>query len=192
VPDFTEIRASHAVTVWEQCNIGALPTQAKPPISAAALRQRIDSPALVSGGAVLYQLYEFNYNAAQPLHFFAKALQTALQNPFFPGAQTEFGRLIGAGPSSGVSFPDYTRVANAYGIPAVRIDHIDCLQQLWTLLEAPGPALCEIVVDPAQEFEPRLKSRQLPDGTIVSPALEDMYPFLEPEELASNLLVKKT
>jgi len=103
-----------------------------------------------------------------------------------------FGRLIGAGPSSGVSFPDYTRVANAYGIPAVRIDHVDCLQQLWTLLDAPGPALCEIVVDPAQEFEPRLRSRQLPDGTIVSPALEDMYPFLEPDELASNLLVKKT
>jgi len=103
-----------------------------------------------------------------------------------------FGRLIGAGPSSGVSFPDYTRVANAYGIPAVRIDHVDCLQQLWTLLDAPGPAVCEIVVDPAQEFEPRLKSRQLPDGTIVSPALEDLYPFLEPEELASNLLVKKT
>jgi len=68
-----------------------------------------------------------------------------------------FGRLIGAGPSSGVSFPDYTRVANAYGIPAVRIDHVDCLQQLWTLLESPGPALCEIMLDPAQEFEPRLK-----------------------------------
>jgi acetolactate synthase-1/2/3 large subunit len=103
-----------------------------------------------------------------------------------------FGRLIGAGPSSGVSFPDYTRVANAYGIPSVRIDHVDCLPQLWTLLDAPGPALCEIIVDPTQEFEPRLKSRQLPDGTIVSPDLEDMYPFLEPEELAANLLVKKT
>ena len=103
-----------------------------------------------------------------------------------------FGRLIGAGPSSGVSFPDYTRVANAYGVPAVRIDHVDCLKQLWTLFEAPGPALCEIMLDPAQEFEPRLKSRQLADGTIVSPALEDMYPFLDPEDLASNLLVKKT
>ena len=103
-----------------------------------------------------------------------------------------FGRLIGAGPSSGVSFPDYARVANAYGIPAIRIDHVDCLKQLWTLLEAPGPALCEIMLDPAQEFEPRLKSRQLADGTIVSPALEDMYPFLDSEELASNLLVKKT
>ena len=97
-----------------------------------------------------------------------------------------FGRLMGAGPSSGVSFPDYTRLANAYGIPAMRIDHVDCLPQLWNLLEAPGPAVCEIMLDAAQEFEPRLKSRQLPDGTIVSPALEDMYPFLDAEELAAN------
>ncbi|MCU1337564.1 MAG: acetolactate synthase [Bryobacterales bacterium] len=103
-----------------------------------------------------------------------------------------FGRLIGAGPSSGVSFPDYTRLANAYGIPAVRIDHVDCLQQLWTLLDAPGPSLCEIMLDAAQEFEPRLKSRQLPDGSIVSPALEDMYPFLEPDELDANLFVKRS
>ena len=44
--------------------------------------------------------------------------------------------------------------------------------------EAPGPALCHVRLDPAQEFEPRLKSRQLPDGTMVSPDLEDMYPFL--------------
>jgi hypothetical protein len=28
----------------------------------------------------------------------------------------------------------------------------------------------------------------LPDGTIVSPPLEDMYPFLSPEELAANTI----
>ena len=56
------------------------------------------------------------------------------------------------------------------------------------LLEAPGPALCHVRLDPAQEFEPRLKSRQLPDGKMVSPNLEDMYPFLPPEELEVNLL----
>ena len=54
---------------------------------------------------------------------------------------------------------------------------------------APGPALCRVNLDPEQEFEPRLKSRQLPDGTLVSPNLEDMYPFLSAEELASNLLI---
>jgi poly(3-hydroxybutyrate) depolymerase len=45
---------------------------------------------------VLYQFYELNYNAAQPLHFFAQAVQAALKNPFFPGGQSEMGRLIGA------------------------------------------------------------------------------------------------
>ena len=36
-----------------------------------------------------------------------------------------------------------------------------------------------------QEFEPRPKSKQLPDGKIVTPPLEDMYPFLDPDELAA-------
>jgi hypothetical protein len=30
----------------------------------------------------------------------------------------------------------------------------------------------------------------LPDGTIATPSLEDMYPFLDPEELNANLLVE--
>jgi acetolactate synthase-1/2/3 large subunit len=51
--------------------------------------------------------------------------------------------------------------------------------------------LCEVMIDPAQEFEPRLKSRQLADGTMVSPALEDMYPFLDRAELAGNLLFEE-
>jgi poly(3-hydroxybutyrate) depolymerase len=45
---------------------------------------------------VLYQFYELNYNAAQSLNFFAKAMQTALQSPFMPGGQSEMGRLMGA------------------------------------------------------------------------------------------------
>jgi len=102
-----------------------------------------------------------------------------------------FGRLIGAGPTSGISFPDYSKVAGAYTIPAIRIDHLGCMSRLWDILDAPGPALCEVMLDPAQEFEPRLKSRQLPDGRMVSPALEDMYPFLDPEELESNLFIER-
>ncbi len=99
-----------------------------------------------------------------------------------------FGRLIGESPASGVSFPDYAKVAAAYGIASARIDHLAGMDTLWDLLNAPGPALCEVILDPAQEFEPRLKSRQLPDGRIVSPALENMYPFLEAEEIESNII----
>jgi acetolactate synthase I/II/III large subunit len=47
--------------------------------------------------------------------------------------------------------------------------------------------VCHVLLDPEQAFEPRIKSRVLPDGTIVSPALEDMFPFLDRDELARNM-----
>jgi acetolactate synthase-1/2/3 large subunit len=100
-----------------------------------------------------------------------------------------FGRLTGESVQSGVSFPDMARIAAAYGIPAVEMDCAGHLDGIAALLDAPGPSLAVIHLDPSQEFEPRLKSRQLPDGTLVSPNLEDMYPFLDPAELESNLLI---
>jgi acetolactate synthase-1/2/3 large subunit len=105
--------------------------------------------------------------------------------------RTFFKELVGESPASGVSFPDIVKVACAYGIPSTRISTGEEFARIQQVLDAPGPALCEVQLDPNQEFEPRLKSRQLPDGTIVSPALEDMYPFLDPEELQSNLWIKE-
>jgi len=100
-----------------------------------------------------------------------------------------FGHLVGESPASGISFPDMIRIAGAYGVPALRIDSSREFGSIAAMLNAPGPALCHVRLDPAQEFEPRLKSRQLPDGKMVSPNLEDMYPFLSPEELESNLVI---
>jgi len=70
----------------------------------------------------------------------------------------------------------------------MRIDRAADLPRVQAALEQPGPALIEVMLDPAQEFEPRLKSKQLPDGKIVTPSLEDMYPFLDAEEMAANTI----
>ncbi|MGA9529973.1 MAG: thiamine pyrophosphate-binding protein [Terriglobales bacterium] len=99
-----------------------------------------------------------------------------------------FGRLTGEGKDSGVSFPNMVKVAEAYGIPAVRIDRDSQFPQIEQALAADGPALLDIILDPAQEFEPRSKARQLADGRIVSPNLEDMYPFLDETELMDNVI----
>ena len=99
-----------------------------------------------------------------------------------------FGRRAGEGPDSGVSFPDFVAVANAFGIAARRIASADFAKQLREILDAPGPYLCDVVLDDSQGFEPRVSSRKLADGTIVSPPLEDMFPFLDRDELASNML----
>jgi acetolactate synthase-1/2/3 large subunit len=100
-----------------------------------------------------------------------------------------FGATVGEGPASGVSFPDYVKLAEVYGIPATRIAAADFGPPLLTALDAPGPALIEVMLDPAQGFEPRQSSRPLPDGRIVSAPLEDMFPFLDRDELRENLLI---
>jgi acetolactate synthase-1/2/3 large subunit len=98
------------------------------------------------------------------------------------------GNYIGESPRSGISFPNFVKVATAYGLPARRIETAEFAGQIEEFLALPGPALCEVTLDPRQGFEPRLSSRQLPDGRIVTASFEDMAPFLSREELAENML----
>jgi acetolactate synthase I/II/III large subunit len=100
-----------------------------------------------------------------------------------------FGKTVGESPASGVTFPDIVKVAGAYGIPAWRIEGEEFSGMIGQALDTVGPVVCEVILDPEQGFEPRQSSRQLPDGRIVSAPLEDMYPFLEREELLENLLI---
>ena len=99
-----------------------------------------------------------------------------------------FGRLTGESAASGVSLPDMVKVACAYGIPSIRIDRQSQFSQIDLALAADGPALIDVVLDPQQEFEPRSRARELPDGRMVSPNLEDMYPFLDETELMDNVI----
>ncbi len=100
-----------------------------------------------------------------------------------------FGLEVGAGPESGVSFPDFVKVAKAHGLSARRIDRPDFVGEVRQALETDGPQVCEIILDRNQVFEPKLSSRRLPDGRMVSSPLEDMMPFLSREELRANMLV---
>lgn len=98
--------------------------------------------------------------------------------------------LVGVCDGNGLSFPDLEKIAYAYGIAYVKIDALaDIPGKMRKVLEPEGPVLCEVVVDPEQNFEPKLSSKVLPDGRIVSPEIDDMYPFLPREEYLQNKLV---
>jgi len=98
--------------------------------------------------------------------------------------------MFGIGPDNGVSLPDFVALAHALGLPALRVTSAESWlsQETADLLAAPGPALIEVIVDPTQGFSPKLASRKLPDGSMSTPALDDMSPFLERDELAANRL----
>jgi acetolactate synthase-1/2/3 large subunit len=97
-------------------------------------------------------------------------------------------RFCGVNASSGISFPDAEKIASAYGFEFIKIDAIDTMdEKIREVLSSRKPVLCEVLLDPAQGFAPKLSARSLPDGTMVSPSLEDMFPFLSEEELKTNI-----
>jgi len=104
------------------------------------------------------------------------------QSAFFPD------NMFGCDDSNGVTFPDFCAVAAAFRLPVHRAaTHADLPAVLAEVLAAPGPQFCEITLDPAQAFAPKLSSRKLADGRMVSSPLHDMAPFLSREELAENM-----
>lgn len=91
--------------------------------------------------------------------------------------------LVGVCKGNGVSFPPFDKLADTFGFKFVRIDSLDGIsEKINEFLNAEGPVLCEAVVSDEQIFSPKLSSKVLPDGKIVSPPIDDMYPFLSREE----------
>ena len=56
-------------------------------------------------------------------------------------------------------------------------------------LAAEGPTFCEIFTDTQQVWEPKSATKRLPDGTLVSPPLEDLAPSLPREELEQQMFI---
>ncbi len=106
------------------------------------------------------------------------------QTSFFDG-------LMGEGPQTGVTFPDFVKVGQAFNLPSIRLENPVFVPSLEKFLAAPGPGLANVILDRDQMFEPKLSSRKLADGRMVSAKLEDMSPFLDREELKTNLLHKE-
>jgi acetolactate synthase-1/2/3 large subunit len=106
------------------------------------------------------------------------------QRNFFPGND------VGSGPESGVTFPDFQRVAYGFDLPFRRAcDHSELSSAIRATLDEPGPAVCEMMLDLSQPFAPKVSSKRLPDGRMVTAPLEDMAPFLPREEFLQNMIV---
>lgn len=90
--------------------------------------------------------------------------------------------FIGIDAASGVGFPDFKLIADAFGISYYCLNNEEnCEDVLKSALNCEGPCICEAIVDPTQNFAPKSSSKVLPDGRITSPSLDDMAPFLDRE-----------
>lgn len=98
---------------------------------------------------------------------------------------------VGIGPESNdLSFPSFEKIAMAFGIPYRAAHSNDEVAEAarWAFASE-GCSFCEVFTDTEQVWEPKSSAKRLPDGTLVSPPLEDLAPFLPREELKENMYI---
>lgn len=98
---------------------------------------------------------------------------------------------IGIGEESGdLSFPDFHKIADAFGYPYYEAhSNAEMKQIVDQVLAISGPVFCEIFTDTEQRWEPKSSTKRLDDGSLVSPPLEDLAPFLPREELKEIMFI---
>lgn len=106
------------------------------------------------------------------------------QNNFFSG------RHIGIDADSGVEFPDFMKLAEAFGFESMRIERNEEVEdRLRALCAMDKPVVCEVMLPHDYIFQPKTSSVRKPDGKMVSKPLEDLYPFLPREEFLQNMII---
>ncbi len=99
------------------------------------------------------------------------------------------GRYVASERGSGLTLPDIKKIGEAYGIKTFEIKTNKELRSgIKAVLECDGPALCDVRMNPLQLTVPRAQSIKLPDGTMKSKPLHDMFPYLSESEIRENML----
>ncbi|MDP2866863.1 MAG: thiamine pyrophosphate-binding protein [Elusimicrobiota bacterium] len=102
------------------------------------------------------------------------------------------GFYVGSEPGSGLTVPDICAVAGAYGIRTEEAaNHEELPAAIARTLAGDGPALCRLKITANHVTAPKVQAMKLPDGGMVSKPLEDMWPYLPPEELAGNMIANR-
>ena len=92
------------------------------------------------------------------------------------------GHYVASGKSSGLEMPDICAVAKGYNIPTFSVyNNVEMEQIVPKILEMQGTVLCELSISPEETVSPRTKSFRLPDGSMKSSLLEEMWPLVEEE-----------
>lgn len=100
----------------------------------------------------------------------------ATQRKFFGGA------YVGCDEETGLGFPNWVELFNAYGIPASELSASDATpDRLASLLDCDGPEAWVVRVDPDLPNWPGVSSKILPDGKMASDALSNMLPAIAPD-----------
>jgi len=98
------------------------------------------------------------------------------------------GEFTSSDENSGVSLPDYDKLGKAFGYETFSIrnwEEVDPV--LGSFLSSDGAAICQVYMDPVQDFAPKVKPTVTDDGGIIPSSLDDMSPLLDLDILKSEM-----
>lgn len=171
------------------CNSGCASMGYDLPASVGAAASGRNTICLAGDGSLMMNLQELEtvaYNRL-PIKIFI------FDNHGYTSIRQTQGNLfsrefIGCDPSSGVGFPDFIRLCEVFGLKVSSLRGHDEIQPvLARVFENWLPEVIVVDIPAELGFSPKLSARRLPDGTMVSPSLEDMFPFLDRAEMEANV-----
>ncbi|MDR0986632.1 MAG: thiamine pyrophosphate-binding protein [Ruminococcus sp.] len=93
------------------------------------------------------------------------------------------GVLSGCTGESGITFPSNEKLSFTYGFPFKKIEKSSEIESgIEWLLNEKSYCLLEIVQNEPDPVIPKLLSKKLPDGSMISPPIDDLSPFLSEDE----------
>lgn len=98
------------------------------------------------------------------------------------------GRYVGSDLDSGVSCPDFSKLADTFGFSFLQLNEDDKIgSTVEAFLNTPGPVMLEVIMHPEQLFIPRVGTIKGENGSLVSPPLEDMIPLVPEADLSAAM-----
>jgi len=92
------------------------------------------------------------------------------------------GHYIGCDTATGLSLPNWEKIAEAYGITVLKLTNSSYMNdEFMKLWNSQASCIFLIIADPNQMYLPKIMSKFSKDGSIVSRPLHDMYPKLQKE-----------
>lgn len=99
---------------------------------------------------------------------------------------------VGIGPESkDLSFPDFELLSKAFGYKYLSAHSNEEMKDMVDeALRTDDIVFCEVFVSTTQNFEPKSSTKRLEDGSLFSPPLEDLAPFLDREVFESEMVIE--
>ena len=85
------------------------------------------------------------------------------------------GKYVASEKNSGISFPNFEDITNAYKLPYYKISsHNDIDEVLKTFFSDDKPAICEVFTDPNEFHEPKVVAKLDSDGKFIPGELKNI------------------